>query len=125
MYKRQALFDPVGPSGEREGAQVRAACNLEWDRDASRDKEVVKFAGRARPSAAFGQGGEASVSAKWTAPWKDGVPDPSVRALAGAGYVVARFPGGERYLLAVDSVKTAESFGGRFTEASVTGQEVS
>ena len=120
-----ALFDPVGPSGEREGEQVRAACNLEWDRDASRDKEVVKFAGRPRPSAAFGDGGEASVSAKWTAPWKDGAPDPSVRALAGAGYVVARFPGGERYLLAVDSVKTSESFGGRFTEASMTGQEVS
>ena len=80
-----ALFDPVGPSGEREGEQVRAAYNLEWDRDASRDKETVKFAGRARPSAAFGDGGEASVSAKWTAPWKGGVPDPSVRALADAG----------------------------------------
>lgn len=120
-----ALFDPVGPSGEREGEQARAAYDLEWYRDAARDKEVVKFAGRARPSAAFGDGGEASVSVKWTAPWKDGVPDPSVRALAGAGYVVARFPGGERYLLAMDSVKTSESFGGRFTEVSVGGQEVS
>ena len=47
------------------------------------------------------------------------------RALADAGYVVARFPGGERYLLAVDSVKTSESFGGRCTEVSVGGQEVS
>lgn len=119
-----AMLDPVDSTGERVGRQVKAAYNLEWDRDASRDKEVVKFAGRPRPSVAFGKGGEASVTAKWSVPWDGKATLADVRALGDAGYVVARFPGGERYLLAVDSVKTAESCGSRVTEASISGQEV-
>ena len=52
-------------------------------------------------------------------------PDSSaVRALIDAGLVVLRVPGGERYLVALDSVQTSEAAGKPYTSVSISGQEV-
>lgn len=121
-----ALIDPINAAGEREGDQVKAQYNLEWSAKGSRDKNVVKFAGRTRPSAAFGVGGETTVDASWVVPNPQRAPlSLQLQQLADAGLCVVRFPGGERYLVALDGVTTDEAYNHQYTSVSITGQEVS
>ena len=121
-----ALIDPIDSAGNRAGEQVKARFNVETDYDYSRDKEVVKFAGRSLPSVAFGPGGEGSVSISWlhkrTGAWVDADP---IASLRDAGLVVVRIPGGERHLVAIDSAKTAKAYSHPgYVECSLSGQEV-
>ena len=120
-----ALVDPIDSTGARTGEQVKAVLNLEWDASASRDKTVVKFAGRSRPSAAFGAGGSATVNVSWAVKNEGRMPQAAkLRDLADAGFCVVRLPGGERYLTALDSVSTSEAFDKGYTAVSISGQEV-
>ena len=120
-----ALVDPIDSTGARTGEQVKAVLNLEWDASASRDKTVVKFAGRSRPSAAFGTGGSATVNVSWAVKNEGRMPQAAkLRDLADAGFCVVRLPGGERYLTALDSVSTSEAYNKGYTQVSISGQEV-
>ena len=120
------LIDPIDSAGNRTSNQVRATTNIAWDASGSRDKTVVKFAGRDRPSVAFGTGGTVNVNASWDV-FRNRMDYPdssSIRALIDAGLVVLRVPGGERYLVALDSVQTSEAAGQPYTSVSISGQEV-
>lgn len=119
------LVDPIDSTGERTSEQVVGRYNVDWDASGDREKTVVKFAGRKRPSVAFGTGGEKSVNASWVEPLEDGLPSvEAAQALSEAGLCVMRFPGGERYLVALDSVQTSLSYDKASLSVSVSGQEV-
>ena len=121
-----ALIDPIDSAGNRVGAQLRAVYNVEVDSDRSRDKEVVKFAGRSLPSVAFGVGGTGTVDVSWLIPRPRGsAPADPLGDVRDAGLCVVRVPGGGRWLVAVDSASVGESYDHPgYSECSIGGQEV-
>lgn len=121
-----AMIDPVSYTGERTSDQVRANKNLDWSVSTKQDKTVVKFAGRRRPSVAYGIGGETSISLSWSDSREGTLPKSSdYYGLANSGLCVIRLPGGERYLATIDSLETSEKSGKGCTDVSLSAQEVS
>lgn len=119
------LIDPIDSTGERTSEQIVAKLNLDWSASSSRDKTVMKFAGRSRPSVAFGVGGSGTVSVSWVEPNPGRLPVADrFQSLSQAGMCVVRCPGGERYLVAIDSVDTSEACDKGYTDVSISGQEV-
>lgn len=81
--------------------------------------EVMKLAGRSRPSAYYGEGATATVSFSAVVFGDDAT---DVEAMAEAGDVMCRFPDGRRYCI-VPTVKVARRSRG-VVSVTVTGSEV-
>lgn len=121
----RVLVDPIDSAGARAADQVVGRLDVGWSESFAREQTVVKFAGRPRPSAAFGEGGEASVSASFVVERAGGLPDAgAVASLLDAGLAVVRVPGGRRWLVALGGVSVSESFERGASEVTISGEEV-
>lgn len=114
------LLDPVrGTSSDRIRLKYRLNSDMGWSFETSSNMETVKLAGRQRPSAYYGVGGNTSVSFEG-ALLND--PGTDVESLPERGDLMVRFPDGRRYCIAPKvSVKRKNT---AVVTVSISGDEV-
>lgn len=122
----KALIDAFDQNGNRVGEQCQLDANLDWSVKRSRNFDTVKLAGRKRPSAFFGEGGDTSISLSGIVFWKGLAKFDADRfyALGEADMVVIRFPDGQRFVSVIDSITTSESASSKKTSVSISATEV-